>query len=288
MKNDNSHVFTLKDGSTRKVSLVEVTKELALRLLESNTCNRKQKTRNLRNLEQDLKDEKFIGGIQPILIYENGVIADGQHRLSIIAKTGIPAELFIVENIPVEAKNVIDTGVSRSSSDILSMNGHIYTGTLASAANVVMSMRAAEEEGKSREFSTQHSIKYSPRIIMEEIKNNPLYAEFVPFAYNTIGDNTTIMSRGLILSMVVYLIGDKGHRREQVEDFFLQIADHKPACGTIRTLRKLLGSKDKRTQLSSEAISTYIKKAWNAFAEGRYELTKFYFNKERDSKLNFI
>ena len=60
MKNDNSHVFTLKDGSTRKVSLVEVTKELALRLLESNTCNRKQKTRNLRNLEQEHKKKKFM------------------------------------------------------------------------------------------------------------------------------------------------------------------------------------------------------------------------------------
>ena len=288
MEKNNSHVYTLEDGSTRKVTLVKVTKEMAERLLEQNTCNRTKKNKNLARIEQDLRDGKFISALQPICIYENGKIADGQHRLSMIAKTGISAELFIIENFPVEAKNVIDTGVSRSTADVLAINGHQYSQTLSTAANIVMSLRAADERGKAREFSSRHYTAFVPRVVEEEVSNNPLYSEYVPFAFNTIGSNTTIMSRGQLLALMVYLIGEKGHDKEVVKDFLLQLADLKPACGTIRTFRRMMGDKDKRTQLSEEAKSTYIKRTWNAFAEGRFDITKLYFNKERDSGLNFI
>lgn len=77
----------------------------AQRLLDTHHANATEETKNrvinLRNYEkilQDMKDGTFRKTYQPIVIGENGIIVDGQHRLKAIVASGCSFEQLVVRD----------------------------------------------------------------------------------------------------------------------------------------------------------------------------------------------
>ena len=99
-----------------------ITKEIATTMLDMNTHNRKPKSGNLAKLIHELQNGLFKFNGESIIVSKSGVLLDGQHRLMAVEKTGIPIKSIIVWDVEDVTFSTIDTGVSRSASDVLSVN----------------------------------------------------------------------------------------------------------------------------------------------------------------------
>ena len=94
-----------------KVELV--TPALAKEWLEKNTNNRILNDVRVNDYIRDLKNGHWQLTHQGVAFYENGVLADGQHRLIAIAKSGISVEILVTRNMPLSTAHCHDRGKTR-------------------------------------------------------------------------------------------------------------------------------------------------------------------------------
>lgn len=95
-----------------------ITPELAQTWLYHNIQNRSIRVKFVNDLIEKIQNGKW----QPITLdaigfYEDGTLANGQHRLTAISKAGVPVYAKVEFNIPKDAAITIDAGKSRSAAD---------------------------------------------------------------------------------------------------------------------------------------------------------------------------
>lgn len=115
-----------------------VSPDTATEWLGFNTHNRNVRTSWVDKLAETLVDYHPA----PIVRNCDGTLLDGQHRLMAIVKSGTPRWMLVVNNVPAEIQNIIDTGKTRSSGDVLGLNGFQNRNNLASAARFCMILEA--------------------------------------------------------------------------------------------------------------------------------------------------
>jgi hypothetical protein len=101
-----------------KTNVVLVTPDYASKLLEKNTDNRKIRVQVVNQLVEVIKNGAWCLTHQGIAISEDGVILDGQHRLSAIVKSNIAVKMAVSTDVPKEAFKAIDIGVKRTLQDM--------------------------------------------------------------------------------------------------------------------------------------------------------------------------
>jgi hypothetical protein len=112
---------------------VEINSHLADEILvKCNTKNRPVSKANVQKLAKQMESGKWINGTGHIMFNDAGRFIDGQHRLSAISQTGIPAVFCVNFNVPDQAFAVLDTNKKRSASDTLAVHGHKNLATLSS------------------------------------------------------------------------------------------------------------------------------------------------------------
>jgi hypothetical protein len=113
---------------------VFVTPEMADEWLAFNTNNRNVRQPHVDKLAETLVD------YHPSTIVRNcdGTLLDGQHRLLAIRQRGKGAWMLVIEGVPSEMQNMIDTGKTRTNGDVLGLNGYSNRNALASAARTCM------------------------------------------------------------------------------------------------------------------------------------------------------
>jgi len=79
---------------------------------------------------------------QAIALDASGVVLDGQHRLHAIVRAGIPVQVQIARDVPRSSFDVIDTGATRSPSDVLRIGGHTNVNILAASARLLLTYDA--------------------------------------------------------------------------------------------------------------------------------------------------
>ena len=97
----------------------DVTPQMAHVWLTHNTNNyRKLSSANIKNLKAELTGGVWMATTQGVGFDTNGVLVDGQNRLTAILQTGITAEdMLVCYNLPEDAKFKIDVGRGRSIAD---------------------------------------------------------------------------------------------------------------------------------------------------------------------------
>lgn len=122
---------------THKVE--KVTPELAEKLLETNTKNRKLSSEVVTKLADQMKNGQWNFDGSPVRIDSKGDLVDGQHRLWAIIESGTTQEFLIVRGVDETAMATMDTGKSRSFADILSMEDKSLTSVanLAAATSII-------------------------------------------------------------------------------------------------------------------------------------------------------
>lgn len=97
---------------------------------------------------------------QAIAVDRDGVVIDGQHRLTAIAASGLDVETMIARDVDRATFGVLDTGAVRSPADVLRISGFNNTNVLAAAARYLLSYDAVVGSTDSmnvagRTFTTQ-------------------------------------------------------------------------------------------------------------------------------------
>lgn len=105
-----------------KVSIVKITPEVAKEYLEKNTDNyRKYNQRTVDKYADDMKHGLWQENGMPIVFSKDGKLADGQHRLMAIVKSGATIETLVVED---SMASFFDCHKKRTTKDTLKANGY--------------------------------------------------------------------------------------------------------------------------------------------------------------------
>jgi hypothetical protein len=105
------------------VTVEMVTPTMAKELLKMNTMNRRINQPMVTKIANSIISGKYITTNMGVGIDRNGVLTDGQQRLSAIIKANIPVEIIIARNLDPRARLVVDTGSKRTHSNSLQMMG---------------------------------------------------------------------------------------------------------------------------------------------------------------------
>ena len=86
--------------------------------------NRKLKPIHVSRLTADMKQGHFLPTHEAIAVYEDGFLADGQHRLQAIIASGCGQWVWVCYNVPLSSRDVIGGGVMRTTHDQTEIAGH--------------------------------------------------------------------------------------------------------------------------------------------------------------------
>jgi hypothetical protein len=100
-----------------------ITPAMAAKYLNLNVNNRKATNGTVSKYAQDMVTGKWTVCAMPICFYEDGSVADGQHRLMAVVESGKSQSFFVLRGLPKEAGLNIDTGKGRTLVDAAQISG---------------------------------------------------------------------------------------------------------------------------------------------------------------------
>lgn len=137
------------DISKKAAIIVKANKDIVDFLLSLNTANRTIRTGHISWLIDAVKNKQFVLTGQGVAVDINGVLVDGQHRLTAIREAGYPpVELLIVTGLSQEARIYVDQNAKRSTTDMLKivMNKTVTT-RMTAILNFHSRLYIDEEQG---------------------------------------------------------------------------------------------------------------------------------------------
>lgn len=119
-----------------KVSITKITPVMASEFLSKNQSNRKINKKQLDMLIRTIENDEWRLTHQGVAFYEDGELADGQHRLHAIMRTGVSLTMPVFTGIVKDNETIlaIDCGKGRSVSDSASISGIKLSPSLLSVA----------------------------------------------------------------------------------------------------------------------------------------------------------
>ena len=146
------------------IQQVNVTPELASGWLsQSNNSNRSLSHHTVSKYASDMAAGRWVATHQnAIAFYEDGDLADGQHRLAAVCKSGASVNMVVAYGLPRSAATAIDQGRARKMSDVMAISGAIEGGKYASATVAMMNIiRRAEgrTNGVATPFEMERAIR---------------------------------------------------------------------------------------------------------------------------------
>lgn len=103
-------------------AVVNITPDLAREWLGRNVQNRNIRRRKVEMYARTMAAGQWAITNQGIGFDRAGTLVDGQHRLHAIIEANIPVRMNVTKNLAPTARSHIDTGASRTTADILSVN----------------------------------------------------------------------------------------------------------------------------------------------------------------------
>lgn len=135
--------------------MVIVTPGLADVILDNNPDNRNIKPIKLAQFASDMLAGRWTFNGEAIKISKEGLLNDGQHRLSAIREAGTPHALLFIFGLERDSRTTLDQGAARTAGDYLAMDG-IGNGNMAAGiARLVMAFEDADGRsiGKAKDYT---------------------------------------------------------------------------------------------------------------------------------------
>lgn len=245
-----------------------ITPEYAKDLLKKNIKNRNLNNKTVRYYESQIKRGQWVMNGEPIIITKGGVLGDGQHRAWAIVNSNIPVWGLIVRGIPDEAFPTIDTGKSRSNSDILSIydirNSKKIAAIISSYKGVCANMV------DYRGFNCK-DMNISRLDVLNEYNSSPdLYQNILSELLRCIR-KVRLLRESEMGGYATYLIKDKKYPFETVLTFFRALHGlDKTENETFEVLRnKIINSLASQYRMDAKLKKALIVKSWNAYISGK-------------------
>ena len=104
-------------------TVMVITPDMAKEWLTRNTRNRNLRWALIDALVRDITAGQWVLNGETIKIAVDGAVIDGQHRLSAIIKADTPVQSFVIQGLPPEVQDTVDTGAVRKLTDQLTLRG---------------------------------------------------------------------------------------------------------------------------------------------------------------------
>lgn len=142
-----------------QMSKMNVTPEMAQAWLDgANTSNRSVSHHTVSRYAADMVAGCWRDTHQnAIAFYDDGVLADGQHRLSAVVKSGVTVPMYVALGLDRNTASAIDQGRSRKMSDVMSIMGILNNGKYQSATVAMMNV-IRRAEGYTNGNPTAHQM----------------------------------------------------------------------------------------------------------------------------------
>lgn len=255
---------------TRKAAptarLIDLTPALAEELLSKNPRNRKISKANYAVVKRAIENGEWAVNGEAIKVSENGYILDGQHRCAAVVETGVTIRTFIIEGLPDETQDTMDTGKSRSLGDILSIHGEANATSLAA---LIRKFLIADKYGfKATTANTGTGYPVTNKEALAWLDANGWVRDYI-HPGRAINNATGISSATASLLMRTFDEIDA----EDSQYFWgrlvdgVRLGEGNPILVLRRQLKTLRdGTKGERNQ---RYVMALVIKAWNAYREGR-------------------
>jgi hypothetical protein len=233
--------------------------------LESNTKNRRLNDAHVRRLTDIMLAGDWWMNGETIIFGADGTLLNGQHRLHAIIKSGATVDCLVVRGIDEHAFRTLDGGRTRTTGEVLSMDGEKNANCVASAVQALLSF---VDSGGLVTGTTCNARKATPSLTSR-----------VLFSYPQIRESVVAMKRnslfrnqyGYMLHFVFSLVSD-----DIAEDFASVLADgHTDVGRPFMVFREHLISTPNRPDLRRSYCAKAIK-AFNAeLSNERPKMFKF-------------
>ena len=119
-----------------------ITPERAAEYLRVNVNNRKIRPLRVKTIASDIAAGKWQWNGQPIIFDTEGLLIDGQHRLTACVQAGKPIVTDVRRNVPRSCMSTIDIGTPRTTADLLIGKGRTSANERASTIKKLLAFRA--------------------------------------------------------------------------------------------------------------------------------------------------
>lgn len=256
-----------------KCTIKLITPDLARSILRNNLSNRKLSKKKVEDYARLMKNGMWEENGESIVINEDGVLTNGQHRLHAVIKSNHSYMAVLVTDVKSSKKvmSTFDTGKTRTASDVLSLNGYKNTNQIASIVSAIMANNINSDQ-LLRSGVSMRSTNYE---VLKYYEDNKEYIDKLLSDSLKIHVKQTV--RVLSLTRVAFYINFLSDGN--YDDIHLEFMKY--ICGVIVeesssaswVFKILLNAKNNKTKLSDKYITIAIIKAWNNFLNGNPSVT---------------
>ena len=236
-----------------------VTGEVAAWLLQLNTHNRPLNKNAVAKFKAVLVESRWVNTGEAVIVSREGMLNDGQHRLTAIRDTGIAAEMDVRFGIPREAFHVTGTGTKRTAANVVAIAGHRLATSQAGIARLLWIY--------DFQMMAQHNIKVDTDLVLRVVASDPLIGrvaekiqrlKFAPVRTAPFGMILTAAARHAPFEEVTGFA-------EIAAGALCQDEDMAPRRHHVRLRDEALSSR----RISQLDVAILTARAWNAWTERR-------------------
>lgn len=106
-----------------QTAIVTITPAMAAQWLQRNLINRNMRLDRINGFANQIKAGTFLTTHQGIAFYDDGTLADGQHRLQAIVSANTSLRMLVTQGLPRQTGQVIDQNAPRAAHDAIRIGG---------------------------------------------------------------------------------------------------------------------------------------------------------------------
>ena len=168
-----------------------VTPEMASVWLTKNKRNRQINPRRVTMYAKEMREGRWLDHHQGIAFYEDGSLADGQHRLAAVVESGESIAMIVARNIPNKSGLMIDGHQQRQAHQAIKISGLADWIGKDEAATTKMIAQIDQDTSSSINMTHLDLIDYAER-----------HKEAILFAHNTITQKKRYLTTAMIKACV--------------------------------------------------------------------------------------
>ena len=271
-----------------------ITPPMARVLLKANLKNRILRRAQVEKYKTDLAREDWLRNGESVCFKKNGLLSDGQHRLTAIIESGMEAETVVAFGCDNNSDHTYDSGLNRTVSDsfryydipsytkVSSIVNKYFVLKRQSSFIGTRNVGAPTDNGRAGITRTT--------LLAEYMYNESLFQEAAKSA-SRIHDKRAVLREPEIGGMIVYLVKDMGYKYEFVEEFFVGLSrdgwNKNRAVANLRErlTRDAIGSKN--TVMTRQYKQALLIKTWNIYASGRDIAPRLTYDEKKEGKVWF-
>lgn len=119
MTHPETAFITAPNGDVWSLSIEIVTPLMAEAYLAKNTSNRRIRKSTVTKYTSIIREGGWSLTPEPVVFGEDGVLMNGQHRLSAVVSAGSPATFLVIRGVDPSVFKTLDRGATRSTADAL-------------------------------------------------------------------------------------------------------------------------------------------------------------------------